>query len=169
MMFNSRELFGKATRGKRLKSADRVPGDLPFITAGESKTGVSDYIGNDVQIFSPNTITIDMFGSSKYRNFKYGADDHVAVIDTSNYNLKVGLFLTSAFNKAANIDTFSYVRNFYAKDADNLNLSLPASKNKTPDFTLMEELIKAIEKQCIKEVVYYSRHKIEIAKMIVQN
>lgn len=29
--FNLEELFGKATRGKRLKSADRISGDLPLL------------------------------------------------------------------------------------------------------------------------------------------
>ena len=49
--FNLEELFGKSTRGKRLKSADRIPGDLPFVTAGEENEGVSAFIGNEVQIF----------------------------------------------------------------------------------------------------------------------
>ena len=69
--FNLEDLFGKSTRGKRLKSADRIPGKLPFVTAGESDEGISDFIGNDVTIFSENTTTIDMFGSAKYRNYKY--------------------------------------------------------------------------------------------------
>ena len=47
-----------------------------------------------------------MFGSAKYRNFEYGADDHVAVIDTSKYSLEVGLFLTTAYNKSANTGFF---------------------------------------------------------------
>ncbi|MCD8914283.1 restriction endonuclease subunit S [Staphylococcus simulans] len=166
MTYNSKELFGKATRGKRLKSSERIKGDLPFITAGESKAGISDYISNDVQIFDSNTITIDMFGSAKYRNFNYGADDHVAVIDTSKYSLEVGLFLTTAYNKAANTGAFTYARNFYAKDADNLMLSLPSSKNKSPDYELMGQLIKVVEKQCIKNVVEYSRLKFEIAKKL---
>jgi len=169
MTFNSKELFGDATRGKRLKSADRIHGDLPFITAGESKTGISDYIGNDVQIFNLNTITIDMFGSAKYRNFKYGADDHVAVINTSKYNLNVGLFLTTAYNKTANTGAFSYARNFYAKDADNLNLSLPACENKTPDYRFMEQIIKIIKKQYIKKIMKYLQFKTEITKNVVRN
>ena len=65
--FNLEDLFGKSTRGKRLKSADRIPGELPFVTAGEADEGISDFIGNDVAIFSENTTTIDMFGSAKYR------------------------------------------------------------------------------------------------------
>lgn len=80
--FTLESLFGKATRGKRLKSADRIMGKLPFVTAGESNNGISTWIGNKVDIFSKNTITIDMFGSAKYRNYEYGADDHVAVIHT---------------------------------------------------------------------------------------
>lgn len=71
-MFNVEKLFGKSTRGKRLKSDDRIPGDLPFVTAGESNEGVSAFIGNNVTVFSGNTTTIDMFGSAKYRNYKYG-------------------------------------------------------------------------------------------------
>ena len=70
--FNLEDLFGKSTRGKRLKRADRIPGELPFVTAGEADEGISDFIGNNVTIFSENTTTIDMFGSAKYRNYRYG-------------------------------------------------------------------------------------------------
>lgn len=38
-------------RGKRLKSADRIDGNLPFVTAGETNEGISAFIGNDVDIF----------------------------------------------------------------------------------------------------------------------
>ena len=51
-----------------------------------------------------------MFGSAKYRNFEYGADDHVAVIDTSKYSLEVGLFLTTAYNKSANTGIFPMLK-----------------------------------------------------------
>ena len=63
--FNLEKLFGKSTRGKRLKSDDRIPGDLPFITAGEAEEGVSDFIGNNVTIFNENTTTIDCRMSSR--------------------------------------------------------------------------------------------------------
>ena len=80
--YNLKELFGKSTRGKRLKGDDRIPGVLPFVTAGEASEGISAYISNDVEIFEKNTTTIDMFGSAKYRNYRYGADDHIAVVHT---------------------------------------------------------------------------------------
>ena len=80
--FNLKTLFGKSTRGKRLKNEDRIPGTLPFVTAGEADEGVSAFIGNAVEVFVKNTTTIDMFGSAKYRNYQYGGDDHVAVVHT---------------------------------------------------------------------------------------
>ena len=65
--FNLEKLFGKSTRGKRLKGDDRIPGTLPFVTAGEAAEGISAYISNNVEIFEKNTTTIDMFGSAKCR------------------------------------------------------------------------------------------------------
>lgn len=93
--FNLEKLFGKSTKGKRLKSEDRINGSLPFVTAGEANTGISDFIGNIVEVFSKNTITIDMFGSAKYRNYNYGGDDHIAVvhIEKSNQNQQYLLLL----------------------------------------------------------------------------
>lgn len=81
-LFNLKNLFGNPTRGRRLNSSDRTFGLLPFITAGETDTGISSFIENDVIVFLKNTITIDMFGSAKYRNNNYGEDDHVAVLHT---------------------------------------------------------------------------------------
>ncbi|WP_234886081.1 hypothetical protein [Glaesserella parasuis] len=65
---------------------------MPFVTAGEAETGVSAFIGNQVEIFKANTTTIDMFGSAKYRNYDYGGDDHIAVVHTENLNKICGDF-----------------------------------------------------------------------------
>ena len=153
-MFNVEKLFGKSTRGKRLKSDDRIPGDLPFVTAGESNEGVSDFIGNNVTVFSENTTTIDMFGSAKYRNYKYGADDHVAVVHTEKLSRHAAIFITSAIHKSSYTGVFDYGRNFYAKDADQLNIFLP-SKNQHPDYEFMENYIAELEAERIAELEAY--------------
>jgi hypothetical protein len=158
-VFNLESLFGKSTRGKRLKSADRIAGNLPFITAGETEEGVSDFIGNDVKVFSANTTTIDMFGSAKYRNFEYGGDDHIAVVNTAKLPKYASVFVTSAIHKSSYTGQFNYGRNFYAKDADALNISLPI-KGKKPDFETMEIIISAIHKLVIKDVVLYVSNKL---------
>jgi hypothetical protein len=161
--FNLKKLFGKSTRGKRLKSADRIPGTLPFVTAGEADEGVSAFIGNDVDIFSENTTTIDMFGSAKYRNYKYGGDDHIAVVHTEKIPKLSSVFVTTAIHKTSYNGQFNYGRNFYAKDADELDILLPV-KNNQPDYDLMETLISAIRKLVIKDVVMYADRKIAATK-----
>ena len=165
-IFNVENLFGKSTRGKRLKSADRIAGTLPFVTAGETDEGISAYIGNDVSVFSENTTTIDMFGSAKYRNYKYGADDHIAVVHTENLSKLASIFVTTAIHKSSHSGKFDYSRNFYAKDADELNISLPI-KNNQPDYKTMETFISAIQKLVIKDVVLYADEKIDTTKKVV--
>lgn len=150
--YNVEALFGESTRGKRLKSLDRIQGTLPFITAGETDMGISAYISNCVEVFEANTSTIDMFGSAKYRGYVYGADDHVAVVHTEKLPKYVAMFITTALNKASHAGQFDYSRNFYAKDADKLNISLP-SKNGKPDYSYMETYMRAIEKLVLKDVV----------------
>ena len=156
--FNLEALFGKSTRGRRLKSADRISGTLPFVTAGEADEGVSDFIGNNVVVFSENTTTIDMFGSAKYRNYKYGGDDHVAVVHTDKLPKYASIFVTSAIHKSSYNGQFNYGRNFYAKDADELYISLPVKNNK-PDYKIMETIISAIHKLVTKDILLYVQGK----------
>ncbi|MCB0516638.1 MAG: restriction endonuclease subunit S [Chitinophagales bacterium] len=164
--FNLEKLFGKSTRGRRLKSDDRVSGSLPFVTAGETDEGISAFIGNDVVVFSENTTTIDMFGSAKYRNYKYGGDDHIAVVHTEHLPKFAAIFVTTAIHKSSYTGQFHYGRNFYAKDADELSISLPV-KNNVPDYETMETLISAIQKLVIKEVVHYADSKIAATKTLI--
>jgi Type I restriction modification DNA specificity domain len=166
--FNLEKLFGKSTRGKRLKSDDRIDGNLPFVTAGEKDEGISAFIGNNVLVFFENTTTIDMFGSAKYRNYKYGADDHIAVVHTNKLLKFSSIFLTTSIHKTSYAGQFSYSRNFYAKDADELNINLP-TKISQPDYTKMEVFISAIQKLVIKDVVEYAERKIEATKSVIEN
>ncbi len=176
--FNLEKLFGKSTRGRRLKSDDRISGTLPFVTAGEINEGISAFIGNEVIVFPKNTTTIDMFGSAKYRNYEYGGDDHIAVVHTENLPKFAAIFITAAIHKVSYAGQFSYGRNFYAKDADELNILLPSYPTPAPpllgggllglpNYELMATLISAIQKLVIKEVVLYADRKIEATKSVV--
>ena len=165
-IFNVEELFGKSTRGKRLKSADRVTGSLPFVTAGETDEGISAFIGNRVTIFPANTTTIDMFGSAKYRNYEYGADDHIAVVHTQKLQEDAAIFVTSAIHKSSHNGQFDYGKNFYAKDADELNILLPTN-GVVPDYSKMATIISAVKKLVIKDVAEYANKKIRVAQQVI--
>lgn len=166
-LFNLEALFGKSTRGKRLKSADRIPGTLPFVTAGEAEEGVSAFIGNTVELFSANTTTIDMFGSAKYRNYTYGGDDHIAVVHTENLSKYAAIFVTAAIHKSSHTGQFDYGHNFYPKDADALSISLPITDKQAPDYEKMATIISAIHKLVIRDVVAYSDKKLALTKNVI--
>ncbi len=164
--YNLKKLFGNATRGRRLKSSDRVQGSLPFVTAGETNVGISDFIGNKVNIFEKNTITIDMFGSAKYRNYQYGGDDHIAVVHTEKLEKNSVIFLTAVVHKTSHNGQFSYGKNFYPKDADSLDVVLPV-KNGKIDYAFMNTFINAIHKMVIKDFVFSSELKINEIKSFI--
>ena len=166
--YNLEKLFGKSTRGKRLKGDDRIAGTLPFVTAGEALEGISAYISNEVEVFEKNTTTIDMFGSAKYRNYIYGGDDHIAVVHTENLPKYASIFVTTAIHKSSHNGQFDYGHNFYAKDADALYISLPVNEAGNPDYDKMAIIISAIHKLVIKDVVAYSNRKIKATKAVVE-
>lgn len=120
-----------------------------------------------MQIFSRNTITIDMFGSAKYRNYEYGGDDHVAVVHTEKIPKYASIFVTAAVHKSSHTGQFDYGKNFYAKDADILNINLPEKGGK-PDYECMEQIISAIHKLVIRDVVKYSAEKVEETKKFIK-
>ena len=107
-----------------------------------------------------------MFGSAKYRNYKYGGDDHVAVVHTETLPKLASIFVTSAIHKSSHSGQFDYSKNFYAKDADTLNIQLP-SRGGQPDYECMATFISAVQKIVIKDVVLFADRKIGMAKEIV--
>ena len=72
-------------RGKRLTVENRIDGDRPLVTAGYENTGVAQYIGNSEQeVFPKDTITIDMFANTFYRDYDFSADDNILVLSDIN-------------------------------------------------------------------------------------
>jgi len=149
--FKLGDLFGEFSRGKRLKSLDRIFGNLPLVTAGEANNGISAYIGNDVTIYSANTITIDMFGSVKYRNHKYGADDNIAIVHTEKLPQSAVLFITIALRKILYNGNFSYAKQFRLK-ANDVSVSLPITSSRAIDFAFMEKFIAELQAERLAEL-----------------
>lgn len=148
-------LFDIIKRGKRLKSTDRILGTIPFITAGVGEQGLSSYVGNDIEIFPANSLTIDMFGSVFYRSFNYGADDHVAVLTSSEqkYSKYVLLYIAPLIQKVIS-GRFDYSRNFYASDAPEIKIQLP-TVNKEIAFDYIEKFVATLETERLATLELY--------------
>ena len=162
-----KKIFDVIERGKRLIEAQRLSGTLPFVTAGVNNQGISSYISNpEVKVFPANSLTIDMFGKVFYRDFNYGADDHVAVLAKADNSLskETLLFIAPIIEKAIR-GQFDYSQNFYASDVYDIVIKLPHLYDKIPDYRYMEDFSKIMVKKTIQHYEQeIARHEQEIAR-----
>ena len=66
------------------------------------------------------------------------------------------------------VGEFDYSRNFYAKDADSLNIMLPVTPNGSPDYETMEVFMHAVQKLVVRDVSEYTARHIEATSEIVK-
>ncbi len=165
--FSYKSIFNKIVQGRRLKKDDQMSGDIPFVMAGVTNTGVVSYISNPVAKFSKNSITIDIFGNTFYRNYDFGAGDDTGVYwsDEKQYSKKTMLFFATSMEKSIS-GKFDFGNKLRSSQSFGFTMKLPA-KNNQPDYATMETLISAIQKLVIKDVVLYVDRKLAASKQIV--
>ncbi|CIQ26599.1 putative type IIS restriction enzyme [Streptococcus pneumoniae] len=152
-------LFPNIHQGRRLKKDDQINGDLPFVMAGTTNTGVVRNIGNDVRIFPKHSLTIDIFGNTFYRGYEFGAGDDTGVFWNDKIkDSKVLLYLKTIIEKslAGKYDFGSKLR---ASQTHNFQFDIPQIKNKI-DYTFMSDFIRAVEKLVIKDLVIWADKKL---------
>jgi len=165
--FSYKNIFNKIIQGRRLKKDDQIAGNIPFVMAGISNTGVVNYISNPVASFPKNSITIDIFGNTFYRDYDFGAGDDTGVYWNSvkNYSKGTMLFFTVLMGKSV-FGKFDFGKKLRSSQSLDFKIQLP-TKNHQPDYKTMETLICAIQKLVIKDVVLYADRKIEATKSVV--
>lgn len=128
--------------GSRLNKSVRIDGDIPFITAGFENRGVSQFIGNDVAVYS-DAITVDMFGNCFFQQGRCAGDDNVYFFVNDAISHYCKLFLSSAVH-ASVANCFDYSSQFRQSDADSLSVLLPAASDGAPDWVYMEQYMKNV-------------------------
>ena len=166
--FEFKQIFNNIKQGRRLKKEDQKEGTIPFVMSGTTNTGIVGYISNPVASFPSNSITVDIFGNTFYRNFDFGAGDDTGVYwnDKENYSKDEMLFFTAAMGKSL-FGKFDYGNKLRSSQSFDIKMQLPTKNNK-PDYATMETFIKAVEKLVIKDVVLYADSKIETTKTVVK-
>jgi hypothetical protein len=165
--FTYKSIFNKIVQGRRLKKDDQISGNIPFVMAGTTNTGVVNYISNPVASFPQNSITVDIFGNTFYRNYDFGAGDDTGVYwsDEKNYSKETMLFFVTSMEKSV-FGKFSFGDKLRSSQSLNFKMQLPTQNNQ-PDYAQMETFISAIQKLVIKEVVLYADKKIATTKSVV--
>ena len=135
--------------------------------SGTTNNGVANYVSNPVASFPKNSITIDIFGNTFYRNYDFGAGDDTGVYWSSQdrYSLKMMLFLTTSMKQAV-ANKFSYGHKLRSSQSLDLKMWLPV-KNGQPDYEYMESYISAVQKLIISDVVRYADDKIAVTKQFI--
>nr|WP_199308123.1 restriction endonuclease [Microcystis wesenbergii] len=148
--FTYQSIFNKIVQGRRLKKDDQISGNIPFVMAGTTNTGVVNYISNPVASFPKNSITVDIFGNTFYRNYYFGAGDDTGVYwnDEREYSKEVMLFFATSMEKSIS-GKFDFGKKLRSSQSLNLTMKLPTQNNQ-PNYAIMETFISAIQKLVIK-------------------
>ena len=151
-----KDVFNKIVQGRRLKKDDQIEGDIPFVMAGITNTGVVNYISNPVARFPKNSITVDIFGNAFYRNYAYGAGDDTGCYwnNEKNYSKEEMMFFTTAMGKSI-IGKFDFGNKLRSSQSLDFKMQLPTINNQ-PDYELMQTFISAVQKLVIRSVVEYA-------------
>jgi len=160
-------LFDNIKQGRRLKKEDQKDGLVPFVMAGVTNAGVVNHISNPVVTFPKNSITVDIFGNTFYRNYDFGAGDDTGVYwnESKEYSQSVMLYFAAAISRSLQ-GKFSYGKKLRSSQSLKFRINLPAINDRI-DYEFMENFIKAIEKLVIKDVVLWADKKIEATKKVV--
>ena len=166
--FKIGELFDHIVQGRRLKKDDQLPGELPFVMSGTTNTGIANYISNDVRIFPANSLTVDIFGSVFYRNYEYGmGDDTGAYWNSDNHISKYGLLFIGVTIEKSLLGQYNYGYKLRSSKSLDKEIQLPVKSDAKPDFDMMSDYIRAVEKLVIKGVIEWKDKQIAMMTKIV--
>lgn len=158
-------------KGSRLIKANQLPGNTVFVGSSADNHGITGHIGQD-PIFEANTLTVSYNGSVGnvfYQTDPYWASDDINVLTLKDSKVKmtpeIGNYLATCLKMAGK--AFGYNRKWNVKRMTETNIMLPVTSTGEIDFDYMQNYIRAIEKQTIKNVVKYRNDVINTTQQIV--
>ncbi|QIL50512.1 hypothetical protein G7084_03795 [Weissella coleopterorum] len=148
--YELRYLFDHIVQGRRLKKDDQIKGNIPFIMSGTTNLGIVDHVSNPNKVAPKNSITVDIFGNSFYRNFEYGYGDDTGAYwnEDNKYNPFVMEYISVVIKKTL-LGKYSYGKKLRSSKSLDIKIKLPIDENKLLNIELMENYIKVIQKKTV--------------------
>jgi hypothetical protein len=133
-------------KGQRLTKANMLPGSVPYIGASDTANGVTARIGQ-TPIHEGGTISVSYNGSvaeAFYQPVPYWATDDVNVLYPKGFKLTpaTALFICTVIRLEKY--RFNYGRKWHLERMRESVIKLPATETGEPDWTYMENYIKAL-------------------------
>ena len=142
--FKMPEVFNVIQRGKRLKNADHIPGNIPYVSSTANNNGVDDYIeatsGTRVFCDCISLANSGSVGTAFYEPFEFVASDHVTALKTDGLTKYKYLFMTSMIEKQGS--NFNFNREINDARIRNMQIMLPITDSGEPDYEYMEQYVK---------------------------
>lgn len=171
--FNITDIFTVTNTHTILKN-DIIPnsGDFPYITAGEGDNAVSTYISYDQnKLEEGNSIMIG--GKTMvitYQPFKYFSNDShnlsLVMKKSTNRDKLTQLFLVTALKTSLG-SKYEWGNSISNKKIQSDIVMLPINSDGLPDYQLMNEYMKVLQKIIIKAVVEWKDQKIKATRKVV--
>lgn len=159
-------LFNAETGDVDLQQSDINDRGTYFINSGLQNNGIKGKTDKPAKIFPANTITVDFWGNTFYRNFDYKMATHNHVFSLSGASIKneqVGLYLVSSMSYLSKIYSYNDMGTW--NKMKKLEIEVPMLDDKI-DYKFMEDFIYAIEKLVIKDVVLWVNKKKSAMKQV---
>ena len=162
--FYLHEIFPDIQRGKRLKTADHISGNIPYVSSSAINNGVDAFIGNEGKIRKFNKcLTLANSGSvgkTFYHNYEFIASDHVTALKSPKLNKYSYLFIATIIQRIE--EKYSFNREINDRRINKEKIVLPVDDFGNPDYAFMEQYIKEREQQIIQNYIDYIGNNIQI-------
>lgn len=180
--FKMGDLFNKVTTKKLSYKAKELPKEptdkntLPVLTSSFMNQGLNYYVPTEGATILKNVISIPQ-NSDVYRAYYQSRDFSVLsdayAIEWESGEVKLEsqeyLFMVSCINKVTDLPIYSYKNKLGGWNVvKEKYIQLPINLKNEIDFEYMKNLISAIQKLVIKDVILFSDKKIETTEKLIR-
>ena len=160
--FKVSEIFPSIQRGKRIKRADHVEGDVPYVSASALNNGVDGFIGNreGIRVFA-NCLSLansGSVGSAFFHPYAFVASDHVTKLEREGADRYIYLFFPPVFSRMA--ERYSFNHEISDARITRERIMLPVTPDGTPDWAFMSAYMQGLEREMLREALAYFKGKI---------
>ncbi len=151
------DVFDTIQRGKRLKTADHLVGEVPYVSSSALNNGVDNFVSNDkgVRKFSDclSLANSGSVGSSFYEPFEFVASDHITHLKSKAFNKYHYLFLATMTGRLS--QKYNFNREINDKRISREIILLPITDKGEPDYEYMEKYSKNLLCEKIQRYIKY--------------
>jgi hypothetical protein len=148
--------------GRDIYQSEREKGNIPYVSATANNNGVGYYVGNTNETLEENCLSVNRNGSvgySFYHQYKALFSNDCRKLRLKNKSPFVGKFISRIITQQK--DKYGYGYKMGTGRIKRQKILLPVDKIGQPDYEYMENYIKRIEYEKLKQYLEYQKLKIK--------